>query len=154
MPTDEQRMREQFESRHIGPTNPDREWYLERLKSGEYRSGYTETKWREWRAAYMARDAEVQALREDRDSYKDAFERVLHSVGVRDDEIEELEERIRELREALEKVVKTRVAEPTDNLGDALIRLARALREARGIARAALAGGKGRRDGWRAAGAA
>ena len=142
MPTDEQRMREQFESRHIGPTNPDREWYLERLKSGEYRSGYTETKWREWRAAYMARDAEVQALREDRDSYKDAFERVLHSVGVRDDEIEELEERIRELREALEKVVKTeiRAVEPTYNLGDALIRLAGALVEARGIARAALAG--------------
>src|SRR5690625_3420283 len=97
-------------------------------------------------AGHLSRDAEVQALREDRDSYKDAFERVLHSVGVRDDEIEELEERIQKLREALEKVVKTRVAEPTDNLGDALIRLAGALVEARGIARAALAGGKGNQD--------
>ena len=63
MPTDEQ-LREQFEKWYIGPSNPDREWYLERSKSGEYRSECTESKWRAWSVAVQARDAEVQALRE------------------------------------------------------------------------------------------
>lgn len=59
--SDEQRMREQFEAHYKG-LYPDT--HMGRDAQGDYTNGLVLLQWEMWQAAWQARDAEVQALRE------------------------------------------------------------------------------------------